>query len=65
MASKVLHLLSMRFSSSIVSTQIQRGTDYGRPTKPFFTDIPNFWDWADKFWGIGVFLAELSELFWQ
>jgi hypothetical protein len=20
--------------------------------KPFFIEIPNFWAWADKFWGI-------------
>ena len=24
------------------------GTDYGRPMKPFFNNIPNFWAWADK-----------------
>ena len=31
-------------------------TDYGCPMKPFFIEIPNFWAWADKFWGIwGVF----------
>ena len=23
-------------------------TDYGRPIKPFFIKIPNFWAWADK-----------------
>ena len=23
-------------------------TDYGRPTKPFFIEIPNFWAWADN-----------------
>ena len=23
-------------------------TDYGRPMKPFFSDISNFWPWADK-----------------
>ena len=27
-------------------------TDYGRPMKPFFIEIQNFWAWADKFWGI-------------
>ena len=23
-------------------------TNYGRPMKPFFIDIKNFWAWADK-----------------
>ena len=23
-------------------------TDYGRPIKPFFIEIQNFWAWADK-----------------
>ena len=23
-------------------------TDYGRPKKPFFIEIPNFWAWADN-----------------
>ena len=23
-------------------------TDYGRPLKPFFIEIQNFWAWADK-----------------
>ena len=23
-------------------------TDYGRPMKPFFIEIQNFWAWADK-----------------
>ena len=23
-------------------------TDYGRPLKPFFKKIPNFWAWADN-----------------
>ena len=32
-------------------------TDYGRPMKPFFIEILNFWaggqtNWADKFWGM-------------
>ena len=27
-------------------------TDYGRPMKPFFIEILNFWAWADKFWSI-------------
>ena len=25
-----------------------QNTDYGRPMKPFFTEIQNFWAWADK-----------------
>ena len=24
------------------------GTDYGRPMKPFFNNISNFWAWVDK-----------------
>ena len=27
-------------------------TDYGCLIKPFFIEIPNFWAWADKLWGI-------------
>jgi hypothetical protein len=27
-------------------------TDYERQMKHFFIKIPNFWAWADKFWGI-------------
>ena len=23
-------------------------TDYGRPMKPFFIEIPNFWAWVDN-----------------
>jgi hypothetical protein len=26
--------------------------DYGRPMKPFFIEIQNFWAWAEKFWDI-------------
>ena len=26
--------------------------------KPFFIEIPNFWAWADNFWGIWVFLEQ-------
>ena len=30
--------------------------DSRRPMKPFFIEIPNYWAWADKFWGIqGIF----------
>ena len=32
-------------------------TDYGRPMKPFFFEIPNFCAWAGAF---GVFSAKLS-----
>ena len=38
----------------MVQTFNQLTTDYGRPMKPFFIEIPNFcaWteNWADKFW---------------
>ena len=27
---------------------IGRFTDFRRPMKPFFIEIPNFWAWADK-----------------
>ena len=41
-------------------------TDYGRPMKPFFSEILNFWAWADKLGrqigqiNSGVFSAKLS-----
>ena len=39
-------------------------TDYGRPMKPFFIEIPHFWAWADKFWGIwGIFERFISTHF--
>ena len=32
--------------------------------KPFFIKIPNFWAWADKFWGIwGIFGQYISTQF--
>ena len=35
--------------------------DYGRPLKPVFVEIQNFWAWADKFWGIwGTFGQAIS-----
>ena len=39
-------------------TQVHQSTNYGRPMKPFFIEIQNFWAWADRanqaniFWGI-------------
>ena len=43
-------------------------TDYGRPMKPFFIEIQNFWAWSDKlgdkFWGIwGIFGQTISTHF--
>ena len=39
-------------------------TDYGRPMKPFFIEIPNVWAWADKLWGIwGIFGQTISTHF--
>ena len=39
--------------------------DYGRPMKPFFIKIPNFWAWADKCWGIwGYFCPIYQHPFW-
>ena len=32
----------------IASTKMILFTDYGRPMKPFFIEIQNFWAWADK-----------------
>ena len=32
--------------------------DYGRPMKPFFIEIPNFWTWANQFWGIRGILGQ-------
>ena len=42
-------------------------TDYGRPMKPFFIEIQNFWAWAEKIEQInsgafGVFSTKLSAL---
>jgi hypothetical protein len=40
-------------------------TDYGRPMKPFFIEIPKVWAWADKFWGIfGIFRPNYQHPFW-
>ena len=36
--------------------------DYGRPIEPFFIEIPIFWAWADKFWGIWVILSQLIRI---
>jgi hypothetical protein len=33
--------------------------DYGRPIKPFFIEIPDFWAWVDKFRGIWCIFARL------
>ena len=40
-------------------------TDYGRPMKPFFIEIPKFWGWGRQigqinFGAFGVFSADLS-----
>ena len=41
---------------SCITFSISKITDYGRPKKPFFIEIQNFWAWADKFCGIwGIF----------
>ena len=43
-------------------------TDQGRPMKPFFIEIQNFWawaeNWADKFWSIWGIFGQLSAPFW-
>ena len=44
-------------------------TDYGRPIKPVFIEIQNFWqgqtNWPDKFWGIwGYFRPNYQHPFW-
>jgi hypothetical protein len=39
-------------------------TDHGRPMKPFFIKIPNFWAWANTFWSIwGIFGQFISTHF--
>ena len=39
-------------------------TDYGRPMKPIFIEVPNFWAWADTFWDIwGIFSRTISTHF--
>ena len=41
---------------SVCKVHILSCTDYGLPMKPFFIEIPNFWAWADIFWGVlGIF----------
>ena len=43
---------------------LQKCTDSGRPMKPFFIKIPNFWAWADKFGGIwGIFSQTINSDF--
>jgi hypothetical protein len=45
---------------------MSKTTDYGRPMKPFFIEISNFWAWAeaDNFWGIwGIFGQFISTHF--
>ena len=39
--------------------QLANTTDYGRPMKPFFIEIQNFWAWADKLDISGAFSAKL------
>ena len=43
---------------------MEKATEYGRPMKPFFIKVPNFWAWADTFWGVwGVFKWFISTHF--
>ena len=37
-------------------------TDYGRPMKPFFIEIQNFWAWADKFYPESNYDSKADEL---
>ena len=44
-------------------------TDYGRPMKPFFIEIPNFWAWTDKLGrsilgNLGYFWPNYQHTFW-
>ena len=41
------HTMDIVFQDKIVFCRPQV-TDYGRPMKPFFIEIQNFWAWADK-----------------
>ena len=48
---------------------ILQGTYYGHPERVFFSKIPNFWAWADKFGRnilghLGYFLPIYQHLFW-
>ena len=38
----------LNISSKMVMLGTNSITDYGRPMKPFFIEILNFWAWADK-----------------
>ena len=38
------YLLLPKLPTNVLSVN----TDYGRPMKPFFIEIPNFWAWTDN-----------------
>ena len=42
------YLLLPKLPTNVLSVN----TDYGRPMKPFFIKIPNFWAWADNLDGL-------------
>ena len=49
---------------SCLYCSIHLPTDYGRPIKPFFIEIQNFWVWQTNSGAFGVFSAKLcSPLF--
>ena len=39
---------TLGFKSSGSCNRFKKKTDYGRPMKPFFIEIPIFWAWADN-----------------
>ena len=41
-------LTHVQFDLGFFYTRMLTYTDYGRPMKPFFIKIRNFWAWADK-----------------
>ena len=50
-------LENFKVSRERIEMSLVHTTDYGCTMKPFFIEIPNFWAWADTFWGIWGFLG--------
>ena len=56
---KLPHDVSSGSSKLYCYPTIQSCLDYGRPMKPFFIEIPNFWAWHSiRFW---VFLSKIVQ----
>ena len=57
-----LHVIRDVNLPTLLCTYVIR--DYGRPIKPFFIEMQNFWASADKFWDIwGIFCQTISTNF--